>query len=68
MKLAILFWFYKEPEICKNRLELLKKYNSDLKIFGLYGGGKFQTEKEQKQIGGKLHEFFFFFFFNLQLL
>lgn len=38
MNLAILFWFYKEPEICKNHLELLKKYNPNIKIFGLFGG------------------------------
>ena len=38
MELAILFWFYKEPEICLNRLKILKKYNPDLKIFGLFGG------------------------------
>ena len=35
MNLAILFWFYKEPEVCENRLQLLKKYNPDLKILGL---------------------------------
>jgi len=38
MKLAVLFWFYKEPEICKNRLELIRKHNPELKIYGLYGG------------------------------
>jgi hypothetical protein len=38
MQLAILFWFYKEPGICQNRLELLRKYNPSSKIYGLYGG------------------------------
>lgn len=38
MKLAILFWFYKEPEICKNRLEILRQYNPTTPIYGLYGG------------------------------
>ncbi|QZZ22089.1 hypothetical protein J5X98_06730 [Leptothermofonsia sichuanensis E412] len=38
MKLAILFWFYKEPEICKNRLELLRQSNPETPIYGLYGG------------------------------
>lgn len=49
MKLAILFWFYKDLEICKNRLKILKKYNPDLKIFGLYGGehGKFDLYKKK---------------------
>lgn len=36
--LAILFWFYNEPEICKNRLELIKNNNPLAKIYGLFGG------------------------------
>jgi len=35
MKLAILFWFYKEPEICQNRLELLRQNNPTISIYGL---------------------------------
>ena len=38
MKLAIVFWFYKEPDICRERLEFIKNKNPGLKIFGLYGG------------------------------
>lgn len=38
MKLAILFWFYKEPEICQNRLQILRRYNPATPIYGLYGG------------------------------
>ena len=38
--LAILYWFYKEPEITKNHLEILKRHNPDRKIYGLYGGDK----------------------------
>ena len=37
-RLAILFWFYKKPFVCRNHLLILKKYNPDLKIYGLYGG------------------------------
>jgi len=36
MKLDILFWFYKEIDICKNRLQMLKKNNPNSKIYGLY--------------------------------
>jgi hypothetical protein len=36
--LAILFWFYKEPAVCENRLELLARHNGDLPTYGLYGG------------------------------
>lgn len=36
MKLDILFWFYKEVDVCENRLQLLKKYNPNSKIYWLY--------------------------------
>lgn len=38
MKRVILFRFHKSISICKNRLELLKKFNPAIQIFGLYGG------------------------------
>ncbi|HCU70135.1 MAG TPA: hypothetical protein DIC35_00085 [Candidatus Moranbacteria bacterium] len=58
MKLAVLFWFYKEPEICKNRLQILKKYNPDLKIYGLYGGEKKEAEKYEELLGKYLDDFY----------
>ncbi len=58
MELAILFWFYKEPEICKNRLELLKKHNPDLKIFGLFGGLQEEAEEYQRTLGSFLDDFY----------
>lgn len=57
MNLAILFWFYKEPEICKNRLKLLKKHNPELKIFGLYGGENKEQEYKTR-IGKYLDDFY----------
>lgn len=47
MKRIIVFRFHKDPIICKNRIRLLRKYNPDIQIFGLFGGlekdwGKFQ--------------------------
>ena len=53
MKLAVLFWFYKEVDICKNRIKLIKKYNPKIKIFGLYGGDK----KKAKYFNGKLKNY-----------
>ncbi|MBT3356502.1 hypothetical protein HN784_05095 [bacterium] len=53
MKLAILFWFYKEPEVCLNHLKLIKKHNPNSKIFGLYGGIK----KDAKQYKAKLNKY-----------
>lgn len=38
MKRIILFRFHKNLRVCKNRLELLKKFNPNISIYGLYGG------------------------------
>ncbi len=37
-KPIIIFRFHKEPDICLNRLELLKFYNPGIPIYGIYGG------------------------------
>jgi hypothetical protein len=58
MRLAILFWFYKEPDICENRLRLLKKNNPDLKIFGLFGGEQGEADSYRKRLDGYLDDFF----------
>jgi len=58
MKLAVLFWFYKEPKICLNHLELIKKYNPNIKIFGLYGGGRAEAKIYKNKLGRYLDEFY----------
>lgn len=58
MNLAILFWFYKEPEVCENRLRLLKKTNPGLKIFGLYGGEQKQAKEYEDRLGKYLDDFY----------
>lgn len=59
-KLAILFWFYKKPLICKNRLAILKKYNPDLKIYGLFGGDPDEADRYKGILGKYLDDFYFF--------
>lgn len=46
MKRAVIFRFYKEPSICKNRLELLKKFNPKICIFGIFSGSIKSYEKK----------------------
>ncbi len=58
MKLAILFWFYKEPEICLNRLEIIKKYNPNIKIFGLFGGDIKEAKIYKNKLKDYLDDFF----------
>ena len=60
MNLAILFWFYKEPEICENRLQLLKKYNQNLKIYGLFGGEISESGTYREKLGKYLDDFYAF--------
>lgn len=47
MKRIILFRFHTDAAVCRNRLELLKRHNPGVAIYGLFGGqetdlGKFQ--------------------------
>jgi hypothetical protein len=60
VKLAILFWFYKEPEICLNRLELLRKHNPDTPIYGLYGGDIEAASRFQYLLAPYLNDFYVF--------
>ena len=53
MELCILFWFYKEVDVCENRLQLIKKYNPNAKIYGLYGG----EEKNARHFKNKLKRY-----------
>jgi hypothetical protein len=38
MKRIILFRYHANPLVCVDRLELLKKNNPDIPIYGIYGG------------------------------
>lgn len=60
MKLAILFWFYKEPDICKNRLEVLRQYNPTIPIYGLYGGDLATVDQYKSLLSLYLDDFYAF--------
>jgi hypothetical protein len=60
MKLAVLFWFYKEPEICQNRLELLRKHNPKIPIYGVYGGDLATVDRYKIQLDPYLDDFYAF--------
>jgi hypothetical protein len=60
MKLAILFWFYKEPEICENRLEILRESNPTALIYGLYGGDLIFADQYKSILGKYLDDFYTF--------
>ena len=60
MKLAILFWFYKEPEVCKNRLEILRQHNPKTLIYGLYGGKPEEAGEFELMLAPYLNDFYAF--------
>ena len=59
MKFAFVLTFHKDIEICQNRIRMLRKYNPDLPIHGVYGGEADQKEIFQKALGG-LDSFYHF--------
>lgn len=38
MKLAVLFWCYKEPALCEDRVALLRRHDPDVPVYVLFGG------------------------------
>jgi hypothetical protein len=60
MKLAILFWFYKEPDVCKDRLKLLRQDNPTTPIYGLYGGDLATVGQYKSQLNQYLDDFYTF--------
>jgi hypothetical protein len=60
LKLAILFWIYREPEICRDRAELLRRLNPELPLYVLYGGQPDDADAFRQALDG-LHDDFYAF-------
>lgn len=59
-RLGILFWHYTEVEVCLNRLELLRRQNPGVPIWGLYGGPVGQAAEFEARLGPTLDDFYAF--------
>lgn len=59
-ELACLFWFYKSPELCENRLKLLRKHNPNIKVYGLYGGDPSLSAEFEARLSVYLDDFYIF--------
>jgi hypothetical protein len=59
-KVAVLFWFYRDLPICRNRLDLLRRDNPDTQIFGLYGGSARDRERFRAALAPQLDDFWSF--------
>ncbi len=57
---SILFWFYKEYETCKDRLEQLRSLNTDIKIFALFGGDIDDSKNAEVAVGDLVDDFYCF--------
>jgi hypothetical protein len=60
VQLAILFWFYRDVAVCRNRLRLLRHRNPGVPIFGLYGGPLEDVAAFEDGTGGLLDDFWSF--------
>src|SRR5579863_8691651 len=60
MKLAILFWFYSDLDVCQNRLEILRVLNKDVSVFGLFAGALHETADAERSLGGLFDDFYAF--------
>ena len=60
MNLVILFWCYKEVEICANRLRLLRHYNPATPIYVLFGGEPGEAEQFETKLFPYVNDFYAF--------
>jgi hypothetical protein len=60
VKLAVLFWFYADFELCRERLALLRAFNPETPIYGLYGGPLEQAAEARGAVGDQLDDFYAF--------
>jgi hypothetical protein len=60
LKLAILFWIYKDLPLCTERAELLRVLNPDLAIYGLFGGDLLEADAFETALSPWLDDFYVF--------
>ena len=60
MKLAILFWCYKRPEICEDRLRHLRAESPGTPIYCLFGGEAEDIEEYRTRLGPLVDDFYAF--------
>jgi len=60
MKLDILFWCYKEVEICVDRLQLMRHYNPDTPIYVLFGGEHADAPRFENELRPYFDDFYVF--------
>jgi hypothetical protein len=59
-RVGILFWFYCDLPVCRNRIEILRRENPGLPVFGLYGGDLQHAAQFEEALGPLLDDFWAF--------
>jgi len=60
MKLAILFWCYKNADLCEDRVKNLRKLNPETSIYVLFGGEPSNSKKFELTLKPYIDDFFTF--------
>jgi hypothetical protein len=60
VRLSILFWIYKDVDLCINRLRMLRRLNPELSIYCLYGGPLEAAEAFREGLEPWVHDFHVF--------
>jgi len=60
VQLAVLFWFYRDVELCSNRLRLLRRRNPGTAVYGVYGGPPGDEARFRRALGERLEDFWGF--------
>jgi hypothetical protein len=55
--MAVLFWCYKEPSLCRDRLEWFRRYNPHTPVFVLFGGNPTDSEVFREALAGLYQDF-----------
>jgi hypothetical protein len=60
VELAILFWCYKEADLCANRLRLVRHYNPRTPVYVLFGGDPAQAPRFEAAFRTYFDDFYVF--------
>ena len=55
---AALFWFYKAFDVCRERIALLRRFNPDVAVYGLYGGEPGDADAAREALGDLLDDLY----------
>ena len=54
----VLFWFYKDYSVCRERLERLRRYNPHVRVYALFGGPINEADDARRSVGELVDDFY----------